>query len=148
MMQLLTINTNDIPTKEDCKQAAARMAEQVLFGEISPIEAHLKLSLVKDMADDVLKQIKSSVSDSMDTYGKEKPVFAGWVMEKVNGGNTAKFDHNPEWLRLKQQLTKLEDKMKASAKDMTIVDEVTGEVIPAAIMMPKEDSIRKSFKAK
>lgn len=146
-MELLKINTQDIPSKEDCKQAAARMAEQVLFGEISPIEAHLKLSLIKDMADDVLKQIKPSVSDAMDLYGKDKPTVAGWIVEKVNGGSTAKFDHNPEWVRLKQQLTDLEEKMKSAAKGMTVVDE-HGEVIPPAIFVPREDSIRKTFKSK
>ena len=146
-MELLKINSADIPNKEECKTAASRMAEQVLFGEISPLEAHLKLSLIKDIADDVLKQIKPSVSDAMDLYGKDKPTIAGWVVEKVNGGSTAKYDHNPEWVKLKEQMTALEDKMKSAAKGMTVVDE-HGEVIPPAIFVPREDSIRKSYKAK
>jgi hypothetical protein len=145
-MELIKINSKDIPTKEELKQASARMAEQVIFGEISPIEAHLKLSLVKDMAEDVLKQIRGSVSDDLDRYGKDKPTVAGWTIEKFNGGNVAKFDHNPEWVRLKEQLADLEDKMKAASKGMTIIDENTGEVIPPAVFVPKEDSIRKSFK--
>lgn len=145
--EIIRINT-DVPSKEDVKQIAARIAEEVIFGNVDPIEAHLKLSIIKDVAEDSLKQIRSSVNDKFDKWGSDKPVIAGWTVERVNGGNVAKFDHNPEWLKLKAQLAELEEKMKAAAKGMTIVDDVTGEVIPAAIMQPKEDSIRKSFKSK
>lgn len=144
--EIIRINT-DVPSKEDVKQLSARIAEEVLFGNVDPIEAHLKLSIIKDVADDALKQIRSSVNDKFDNWGSDKPIISGWTVERVNGGNTSKYDHNPEWVRLKAQLAELEEKMKTAIK-MTVIDDVTGEVIPAAILVPREDSIRKSFKSK
>lgn len=145
--ELIKIDTN-VPTKEDVKQASARIAELVAFGEMSAIEAHLKLSIAKDIAEDAMKQIKPYVSSEIDSYGKEKPVIAGWEIANRYGGNTAKFDHNPEWVRLKTELTALEEKMKSAAKGMTIVDDATGEVIHPAVFVPRADSVTVIFKNK
>lgn len=144
-MELLKINM-DIPTPDECKQASARMAEQVIFGEISPIEAHLKLSLIKDMAEDALKQIKPSMEAELDKWGKDKPVIAGYEVAMHNGGNTAKFDNNPEWVALKERMKVIEEQMKAAAKGLTVVDDTTGEVVPPAILVPRADSIRVTYK--
>jgi hypothetical protein len=150
-MEIIKISDNlKELTKQDIDKIAHQLAEPVIeTGQISAIEAFVKLRNAKEAIDIALRFIQDTLDSEIATYGKEVPVVGNWQVQKVSGGFTYDFTNNPEYMKLKEQMKAIEEDMKAAAKSRhAMVDEATGEVIIPAIMKPKADSFKLIYKPK
>lgn len=128
-------------TQADIDGIAEYLATPVKDGRINPLDAAIRIRIFKDAFDKAFKMIEDEISAEVDKYGKGGADFGNFIITKRNGGDTAKFDHYDEWVKLNEQIKGIEVKMKAVAKNGLVAFDNDGNEIPAAKLTPKKDSI-------
>jgi hypothetical protein len=127
-------------TKANVQKMAEALALPVKEGEISSVEQYAKLSYMRQVIDKALAAIEETTATDLFFFEKNKAGFGEVSLEFRQGARTYKYDHFAPYVEAKARVKDIEDKMKAAEK-MTVVDEQTGEVVPAAKVEYKKDSI-------
>jgi hypothetical protein len=117
------------------------LVENVENGLSSPLDTYTMLRFYADAFEQASKRIEALTAEELAKYGKEKPVIGAYQVSTRNGGNTYKYDHDSIWNELKGKLSEREAQMKSIADFSVISFDENGIEIPAAIKVPKKDSI-------
>lgn len=122
-----------------------QLVEDVEDGNESALRAYGILKQLKKDVEQCLDQIMPHVSQEAETYNDKSFEAQGFKFEKRAGGRQYDFKHIEEWTKAKEELDKLQAKYKSAAsayeKGQTMVDDDTGEVVPAALVTYRKDSI-------
>lgn len=106
---------------------------QVLGGEISPLDTYIELkSLEKEIAD-ALTQIKDVALLEAQQYNGSD--YKGFRIEVREGGGRYNYDHIEQWNNLKEQLKEIERMAQLSYKNQHsgyFMNELTGEIFEPA----------------
>ena len=94
-------------SKADLVSLSERQAEEIKEAG-SPEQAYAFLSKVKTLIDGTIDKIKNSAINEVQKGNNS----AFGVSMKLQNNVTYKYDHDPEWVRLKAQLTAYEGLMK------------------------------------
>ena len=138
--EIMGVPTRNL-TQLDIDGIAEYLTKPVKDGLINPLDAGIRIRILKDAFDKAFKMIEDEISSEVDKYGKTGADFGNFIITKRNGGDTAKFDHYDEWVKLNEQIKGIEAKMKAVAKNGLVAFDNEGNEIPAAKLTPKKDSI-------
>jgi len=98
-----------LPTKENAKQVAAWLKEQVLNGKILAHKMYENLNFFNVIRDEFKDdEIKEMIVKEIGQYGKEMQVSSGSIFKQTST-STYTFEHDPVWQKHKQD----EEKHKA-----------------------------------
>jgi len=121
-----------------------KLANDVFNEEADALEAFAQMKEYKKIFDECFKAIEASAQEEASNYDKNFE-HKGYKFEQREGGKLWKYDHIPTWKELKNKLSELEAKAKASAQsfgeNLATVDGETGEIIERAIFTVKKGSI-------
>ena len=116
------------------------LEDSVLEGRVDPLDVYRTLHQMKTEAEKGMKQILDVTIDEFDKYGEKSLDKHGATFKKASSGRYT-YKHYDRWNEVNDERKEIEDKMKQAYKGMTIVDEETGEQIPAADYTPNRESI-------
>jgi hypothetical protein len=118
-------------------------AEQVVNGELHPIEFKLYLNKLKDVISECESLIEETILAEADKY-KGQTVW-GHKVEVTNGGRY-NYDAIPQYQELKSQLKEIEKKSQMAYKMWTqgaqMLDPETGEIMPPANYVPTKSYVK------
>lgn len=140
MNEIMGVPTRNL-TQADIDGIAEYLTTPVKDGRINPLDAAIRIRIFKDAFDKAFKMIEYEISAEVDKYGKGGADFGNFIITKRNGGDTAKFDHYDEWVKLNDKIKAIEAQMKSVAKNGLVAFDSEGNEIPAAKLTPKKDSI-------
>lgn len=124
-------------TKEQAEVFANKLTEEVLQGEVNPLELHVKMSAMQKAFDAVKKNIASLVLEEAQKYGEKSFEAMNAKIEIQELGVKYDFsgcgDYEWEMLDAREKATsdakkEREKFLKSLTKSMTIVNEGTGEI--------------------
>jgi hypothetical protein len=146
-----TLNVVDfnqfVVTKQSINNTAKHIADLVADGEISPIDAIVKLKAFSDLYDALRPLITDSIIAEIDKGNTSSNGVEVSTMEtaiKYDYTTTKKWvELHYEIEKLTQELKVLETTIKTLTRPMQILDESTGELIE---IKPAKKSSKTSFK--
>lgn len=110
-----------------------KIVEQVLGGEISPLDTYIELKTLEKEIADALTKIKDDALLEAQKYNGAD--YKGFRIEVRDGGGRYSYDHIDDYKQLKEQLKSLESKYqsayKQSLKSISLIDD-NGEEVPVA----------------
>ena len=136
-----------VVTKQSINNTAEHIANLVADGEISPIDAIVKLKAFSDLYDALRPLITDSIIQEIDKGNTSSNGVEVSTME-----TSIKYDYTTtkKWVelhyeieKLTQELKVLETTIKTLTRPMQILDEATGELIE---IRPAKKSSKTSFK--
>lgn len=136
-----------VVTKQSINNTAKHIADLVADGEISPIDAIVKLKAFSDLYDALRPLITDSIIAEIDKGNTSSNGVEVSTMEtsiKYDYTTTKKWvELNYQIEKLTQELKVLETTIKTLTRPMQILDESTGELIE---IRPAKKSSKTSFK--
>ena len=136
-----------VVTKQSINNTAKHIANLVADGEISPIDAIVKLKAFSDLYDALRPLITDSIIQEIDKGNTSSNGVEVSTMEtaiKYDYTTTKKWvELNYQIEKLTQELKVLETTIKTLTRPMQILDESTGELIE---IRPAKKSSKTSFK--
>ena len=136
-----------VVTKQSINNTAKHIADLVADGEISPIDAIVKLKAFSDLYDALRPLITDSIIQEIDKGNTSSNGVEVSTMEtaiKYDYTTTKKWvELNYQIEKLTQELKVLETTIKTLTRPMQILDESTGELIE---IRPAKKSSKTSFK--
>ena len=126
---LVNLITN-ITSRNQAKDLAKTIADAVNEGHFDALPLWINLKGMEEMIKDVKEQTRDTAIREIEKHGKSH-TMGGTMLSLNSGKRIFEYKHNPEWQLLMNQIKGLEEQMKL-AINHTIVDPMTGEVIPAA----------------
>lgn len=119
-------------------------AEQVINGELHPLEFKLYLNRLKEVIDEVEEAISHIVLTEGEKYNGDS--IHGYRVEVTNGGRYT-YDHIPEWAELKERMKGIEKMAQSAYKlssgfDMAHVVNDDGISIPPAYYKPTKTYVK------
>ena len=136
-----------VVTKQAINNTAKHIADLVADGEISPIDAIVKLKAFSDLYDSLRPLITDSIIQEIDKGNTSSNGVEVSTMEtaiKYDYTTTKKWvELNYQIEKLTQELKVLETTIKTLTRPMQILDEATGELIE---IRPAKKSSKTSFK--
>jgi len=144
-MNSLTLSSPNI-SKKEIQQLAAQLVES-LPEDTSPLETYAKLQKIKILAESAMSALKAQALDSI---GDDGAVVLGGKMSWMGGGKAfsgeKSYGHYQKWVDAVKKVKEIEGEMKLVEKQGTvIVDEETGEVVPAALAQTRKASLKYLF---
>lgn len=120
----------------------------VFSGDDNPLGVYIKAKALSTLADNVISAIKTEALDEAKKYSKDDSSMLGVDFVVKSGSVKYSFDHDLDCLEmiaeiesLQDQMSLIQNKLKARQKMMIeatkyaqLVDDVTGEVIPPAVI--------------
>ena len=121
------------------------MVQDVKQGVESALPVYARLKELEQLIKQSQADIYEQAIEEAGQYGEKSFETKGYRFEVRNGRKTYHFDHIPEWVEAKNFMKEQEARFKDSAslydKGQTLVDDNTGEQIPAATVTYSKDSI-------
>lgn len=129
-------------SKESITVKAGEVSNEVMEGNMCPLETYIKAKAVSDVASEICKTIKDVAIDEACKYGlNDKVLGVGFATKNL--ANTYNFDHDSEWKNMSIELNELKAKMKAYELKMIqamnyaeMVDNDGVVIVPAKIKKP------------
>lgn len=113
-------------------QATAIASIALVDGHSNPLEIYIALTYLEEVVYRAKEMLKNSSIDEAAKFNGQ--TMFGVKVESTNAAARWKYDHDPEWARLKAELAAREKLLKQAAETTaTMVDEATGEEIPKAL---------------
>ena len=140
-------------TKQSIAEAAQRISEPILDGEMSPHKKMIQFMALRDILDDVISTIKPSAMDELRLQkGEQKDIYGA----KIEVASTAKYDYSgcghSGWEALDQQeKSAKEAKKKIEAMLKTLQGSIFIEETGEQVMPPKKtggETLKVTFKTK
>jgi len=124
-------------TKEQAETFAKKLTDEVMQGDVNPLELHVKLTAMQKAFDAVKKNIAQYTLDEAGKHGAKSFEINGAKIEISELGT--KYDFLPcgdsQWEMMDAEIKALDDRkkerekfLKTLTKSMTIVNELTGEI--------------------
>jgi hypothetical protein len=118
-------------SKKEINALAEKITASVDSGDENSGELYIKLDFLEKALKMAKDAIKEGAIDELKKYDKGQTL--GGVEFSVQEKGRYTYNHNQTWVDKKAELTAIESDMKAAAKSSnSILDESTGELIPAA----------------
>lgn len=118
-------------SKTEINALAEKITASVELGDENPGELYIKLDFLEKALKKAKDSIKQGAVDELSKYDKGQTL--GGVEFSVATKARYTYNHNQTWVDKKAELTAIESDMKVAAKSSnSILDESTGELIPAA----------------
>ena len=118
-------------SKTEINSLAEKITASVELGDENAGELYIKLDFLEKSLKKAKDTIKEGAIDELKKYDKGQTL--GGVEFSVAEKGRYTYNHNQAWIDKKAELTAIESDMKAAAKSSnSILDESTGELIPAA----------------
>lgn len=122
-----------------------KLVDDVMDGNESALKAYGILKQIQKDIAQCIKHVEGEAFQEAQNWDEKTFQTQGFKFEKRAGGRTYSFKHIDEWAKKKEELNNLEAKYKSAAsayeKGQTMVDDDTGEVVPAAQVTFKRDSM-------
>jgi len=136
-----------VVTKQSINNTAKHIADLVADGEISPIDAIVKLKAFSDLYDALRPLVTDSIIQEIDKGNTSSNGVEVSTMEtsiKYDYTQTKKWvELNYQIEKLTQELKMLETTIKTLSRPTSILDEATGELME---LKPAKKSSKTSFK--
>ena len=118
-------------SKTEINALADKITASVDSGDENAGELYIKLDFLEKSLKKAKDAIKEGAIDELKKYDKGQTL--GGVEFSVQEKGRYTYNHNEAWAAKKAELEAIESDMKAAAKSSnSILDESTGELIPAA----------------
>jgi hypothetical protein len=118
-------------SKTEINALAEKIIASVELGDENAGELYIKLDFLEKALKAAKTAIKDEATEELKKYDKGQTL--GGVEFSVAEKGRYTYNHNQTWVDKKAELTAIERDMKAAAKSSnSILDEATGELIPAA----------------
>jgi hypothetical protein len=118
-------------SKKEINALAEKITASVDSGDENSGELYIKLDFLEKALKMAKDAIKEGAIDELKKYDKGQTL--GGVEFSVQEKARYTYNHNQTWVDKKAELTAIESDMKVAAKSSnSILDESTGELIPAA----------------
>lgn len=118
-------------SKTEINALAEKITASVELGDENAGELYIKLDFLEKALKAAKTAIKDEATEELKKYDKGQTL--GGVQFSVATKATWDYKHNQDWVKKKEELTAIQDDMKAAAKSSnSILDESTGELIPPA----------------
>jgi hypothetical protein len=116
----------------------SKLIQAVEAGEESPLTAYATLKAIADDAKDAMDHIKAYAISEAEKYGDKTFVVDGFEFTLNAGKRTYDFKTLPDWAEASKFIKELEARYKSAAsaaeKGNKMLDDDTGEIIPAAVV--------------
>jgi len=124
-------------SKTEINALADKITASVDSGDENAGELYIKLDFLEKSLKKAKDAIKEGAIDELKKYDKGQTL--GGVEFSVQEKGRYTYKHNETWAAKKAELEAIESDMKAAAKSSnSILDESTGELIPAAMISYSE----------
>lgn len=120
------------------REGIREIKEDWANGDRSAVDCYQDANSIKAQLEEQLKEVKGVMDEMREQAAREVKEYeynyGGMTWEFRNGRRVWDFKGVPEWAELEQQRKKVEAKLRgafeARERGQTIVDEVTGEIVP------------------
>lgn len=128
------------PSKTNIENIANQVIKAVKEKDEDYLETYIQAKAMEDLAKKISDGLKP---DAMDVAGKlnDKEKFMGCTVSVKSGANKYSFDHNPEWVMIKERIDADTKRLKEIEKEMIgavgyaeIVKEDGEVIIPANLV--------------
>ncbi len=126
-------------TKSEIAQKASQALVLVDSGDADPIDMFIKTRALKEVCDTVLDSLKEKVEANLLRIDKSERRFFGVDLQMSEGSVKYSYDHDDNWLDIKEEIEVLNKKLKnyeslmRNAINNEIFDEHGVQVEPALI---------------
>lgn len=141
------IDFNNI-NKSALGKISRAVVDKVSSGEDDALNVYIKAKALQEVANNIIKDVKLEATDEAGKYEKGDNKMMGCEFVVKNGSTKYSFDHDDEWLRIKEEINTLQAQLKEREKKMIdatkfaeAIDSETGEVVPAAEVLSSTGSI-------
>ena len=148
-MNSLEITSPQI-SKKEIHLLACQLAESL--EDQNPLDVYAKMQKIKTLAESVMSQFKQKALDSIGETesGKYEQTVFGGKMQVIGGGKAfsgkGSYGHYDKWAETAAKLKEIEGEMKLVEKQgTTIIDNETGEEVPAALAQTRKPSLKYLF---
>jgi hypothetical protein len=146
MLDLIQLTSKQL-SKASLNDWSAEMIKLIEGGDINPLEAHAKAKAIRTALDTVLKSTEDLAQDEAMKYGAKTFEAFGAKVTLKDGATTPSYEEDSVWVELKEQLKAREELIKLAfkAKDVEIIDTITGEVVKKVSPKYSKSSISIQF---
>jgi hypothetical protein len=146
MLDLIQLTSKQL-SKASLNDWSADMIKLIEGGDINPLEAHAKAKAIRTALDIVLKSTEDLAQDEAMKYGAKTFEAFGAKVTLKHGATTPTYEEDSVWVELKEQLKAREELIKLAfkAKDVEIIDTITGEVVKKVSPKYSKSSISIQF---
>ena len=146
MLDLMQLTSKQL-SKQSLNDWANEMIALIEEGEINPFEAHAKAKAIKSALDIVLKSTEDLAHDVAMKYNAKTFEAFGAKVTLKDGAITPNYKDDSVWAELNEQLKAREELIKLAfkAKDVEIIDTITGEVVKKVSPKYSKSSISIQF---
>lgn len=124
------------------KEEILKLVSDVENGDINPLEALTKVKELEDLVKDAKAKISEDAITEYEKHGEKTVDIYGYEISYTASGRYT-YSNNNDWVNIDNSRKELEKKMQAAYKAaMTMLDEATGEMIPAAEYKANKPSLR------
>ena len=120
-----------LPSRGNASTLAKQISDNVLNGEMSPLEMAVKLSFMEKTIIEAKDNIKESLMQEVNKYAKGEGITSlGAKVESVEAGVSYSYENcgHFEYDLICRKKKEIETFLKSLKEPMTIVDENTGEI--------------------
>jgi cell fate (sporulation/competence/biofilm development) regulator YlbF (YheA/YmcA/DUF963 family) len=146
MLDLIQLTSKQL-SKASLNDWSEDMIKLIEGGDINPLEAHAKAKAIRTALDTVLKSTEDLAQDEAMKYGAKTFEAFGAKVTLKDGATTPTYEEDSVWAELKEQLKAREELIKLAfkAKDVEIIDTITGEVVKKVSPKYSKSSISIQF---
>ena len=128
---------------EEIRERINEQVNRVIEGELNPLELGRELSYTKNCIEAAKEEISADEKAELEKYTPDE--LKEMKVQLAGGGYTYKFDHIPEWVEKKSELSAIEEKaksaLKAIEKNSTFFDNETGSEVTPAVANPRKQNV-------
>jgi hypothetical protein len=138
-----------LPTKKEIEQYADSVTQQVLDGNLSPIEIHCKAKAIIKMMELIIAETEASVVDEIQIFGHNNELDFGNATAKLRDSfATPNYESDPTYCALKLKLKERELLLKLAFQNPSVecTDTNGGEIVPVVSAKITKQSIAITFK--
>ena len=146
MLDLIQLTESQLK-KESLMAWSNQMVDLIEGGDLNPLEAHTKAKAIVLALTDVIKRTDDLAQDEHRKYGTKVVHIFGAQATYKDGATTPSYEEDSVWAELKEQLKAREELIKLAfkAKDVEIIDTITGEVVKKVSPKYSKSSISIQF---
>jgi hypothetical protein len=146
MLDLIQLTSKQL-SKASLNDWSNEMIKLIEGGDINPLEAHAKAKAIRTALDIVLKSTEDLAQDEAMKYGAKTFEAFGAKVTLKDGATIPSYEEDSVWAELKEQLKAREELIKLAfkAKDVEIIDTITGEVVKKVSPKYSKSSISIQF---
>lgn len=125
-------------TKEQAETFATKLIDEVMRGDVNPLELHVKMNAMQKSLDIVKKAIADQVLSEASKYGAKKFETMGAEIAICELGTKYNFENcgDSEWEKINNEINELQEKkkerenfLKTITPSVKVADANTGEMI-------------------